>query len=393
MRFQSPEGAALFNLALSLCCLLGLTGSAFFLAQEQRDTDTLVRRSQEIVSHVTQLQQLTLDAESTGRAYLLIAEPELLQRYQNLLPLIDREVAAIAGLLADDSSELAGVDNIRRGLDTRYSFLTRLTKLRATQGLQAVSTLASRGTDREETAYVVSVLTELKNGQNAQLREYLTHRERLMVQLWMLTVAFVVAGLALALWMYYQTRQANANRESHDRQKEYMARHDPLTGLANRRHLQEQLDMQIRDARRRSAIVALMYLDLDGFKKVNDTFGHDSGDELLVDVARRLRHALREDDVVARLGGDEFVISLLHLHSAGDIGFVASKLIDVLHAPYALEAGEARISASIGVAMFPRDGETPKALLVAADRALYSAKTAGKNRFRWAGDGLRAETA
>jgi CHASE3 domain sensor protein len=161
MRFQSPEGAALFNLALSLCCLLGLTGSAFFLAQEQRDTDTLVRRSQEIVSHVTQLQQLTLDAESTGRAYLLIAEPELLQRYQNLLPLIDREVAAIAGLLADDSSELAGVDNIRRGLDTRYSFLTRLTKLRATQGLQAVSTLASRGTDREETAYVVSVLTEL----------------------------------------------------------------------------------------------------------------------------------------------------------------------------------------------------------------------------------------
>jgi diguanylate cyclase (GGDEF)-like protein len=151
--------------------------------------------------------------------------------------------------------------------------------------------------------------------------------------------------------------------------------------------------MQIRDASRRSAIVALMYLDLDGFKAVNDTFGHDSGDELLVDVARRLRRALREDDVVARLGGDEFVVSLPHLHSAGDIGFVASKLIDVLHAPYALEAGEARISASIGVAIFPRDGETPKALLVAADRALYSAKTAGKNRFRWAGEGLRAETA
>jgi diguanylate cyclase (GGDEF)-like protein len=393
MRFNSSEGAAVFNLALSLCCLLGLTGSAFFLAKEQRNTDTLVRRSQEIVSHVTQLQQLTLDAESTGRAYLLIAEPELLQRYQYMLPMIDREIVAIAGLLAGDASELAGVDNIRRGLDARYSFLTRLTKLRATEGLQAVATLASRGTGREETAYVVSVLTELKNGQNAQLREYLTHRERLMVQLWMLTVAFVLAGLALALWVYHQTRQANANRESHDRQKEYMARHDSLTGLANRRHLQEQLDMHIRDARRRSAIVALMYLDLDGFKAVNDTFGHDSGDELLVDVARRLRRALREDDVVARLGGDEFVVSLPHLHSAGDIGFVASKLIDVLHAPYALEAGEARISASIGVAIFPRDGETPKALLVAADRALYSAKTAGKNRFRWAGEGLRAETA
>jgi diguanylate cyclase (GGDEF)-like protein len=392
MRFRSPEGAALFNLALSLCFLFGLAASAYFLAKEQRDTDTLVRRSQELVSHVTQLQQLTLDAESTGRAYLLIADAKLLQRYEQMLPLIDRELTIMGGLLHDDPSAAASLDNIKRGVDTRYSYLTRLTKIRTAQGLDAVVTLASSGTGREEMAYVGSILTELKNGQNAQLREYLTQREGLMVQLWILTVAFVVAGLALALWVYYQTRQANANRESHDRQKEYMARHDALTALANRRHLQERLDAQIGEARRRNFVVALMYLDLDGFKEVNDTFGHDSGDELLVDVARRLRSALREDDVVARLGGDEFVVSLPHLHSAGDIGFVAEKLIDVLGAPYALEAGAAHVSVSIGVAMFPRDGDTPKALLVAADRALYAAKTAGKNRFHWASGGVRERT-
>jgi len=393
MKFRSPEGAAFFNLALSLCCLLGLAGSAFFLAKEQRDTDALVRRSQEVVSHVTQLQQLTLHAESTGRAYLLIADPMLLQRYEETLPVIDRELAVIRKLLDVDPAEAGTVDNVKRGLDTRYSFLSALMKMRTTQGLQVVATLASRGTGREEMAYVGSVLAELKNGQNSQLREYLTQRERLIVQLWLLTIAFVIAGVALAVWVYHQTRQANANRESNDRQKEYIARHDALTGLANRRYLQDRLESQIAEAMRRSGLVALMYLDLDGFKEVNDTFGHDSGDELLVDVARRLRNALREDDVVARLGGDEFVVSLPHLHSVEDVSFVANKLIEVLRAPYALDAGEVRISASLGVATYPRDGHTPKALLVAADRALYAAKTAGKNRFLWAGESLRVHTA
>jgi len=393
MRFRSPESAALFNLALSLCCLLGLAGSAYFLYKEQRDTDRLVRQTQEVVSHVTQVQQLALDAESTGRAFLLVGDAHLLQRYEDTLPLIDREIDTLEDLLAADATDRAVVGHIRQSVATRFSYLSTLTQVRAARGIDAVVKLASTGTGRTEMGYVGAVLSELKNAQNAQLRAHLAQRERVMLELWLVTVAFIVAGIALAVWVYYKTRSANANRESHDRQKEYMARHDALTGLANRRHLQDRLEAQIAHARRRNSVVALMYLDLDGFKEVNDTFGHDSGDELLIDVARRLRGALRDDDVVARLGGDEFVVSLPDLHAVADVDFVATKLIDVLSAPYALEAGEARISGSIGVAMFPRDGDSPKALLVAADRALYRAKTAGKNRFQWAGEVARLSVA
>jgi diguanylate cyclase (GGDEF)-like protein len=114
---------------------------------------------------------------------------------------------------------------------------------------------------------------------------------------------------------------------------------------------------------------------------VTDALGHEAGDALVKDVARRLRGALRESDIVARLGGDEFVVSLAHLHALADAEFVAGKLIDAVGAPYALEAGEARVTVSIGVAAFPRDGESAKALLAAADRALYAAKTGGKNRY------------
>lgn len=392
MRFRSPDGVALFNFALSLCYLLGLGAAAYFLSKEQRETDRLVRQSQEIVSHVTRLQYLAFDAESTGRAYLLIGEPELLHRYDELLPAIEREVIAIGALLAGDPQGTTLVMSIRQSVQTRFAFLSRLAKVRRTQGVDQTIKLAMTGTGRAEMAYVNAVLTELKNTQNAQLRAHLAQRERLMLGLWALTTAFIVTGIVLAVWVYYETRKANRNREWHDRQKEYMARHDALTGLANRRHLQERLEAQLAAARKTDSSVALMYIDLDGFKLVNDTYGHDSGDELLRDVARRLRTAVRESDVVARLGGDEFVTSLAHLHSATDVGFVATKLIDVLAAPYALEAGEARISASIGVALFPGDATSAKALLTAADRALYAAKSAGKNRFEWAGEvpGTRA---
>lgn len=386
MKFRSPESAAQFSLALSLCCLLGLAASAYFLSKEQRDTDRLVRRTQEIVSRVTQAQQLVLDAESTGGGFLLVGDTRLLQRYQELLPRIDREVDALGELFAGNASDSAAVTDIRQCVGVRFSFLSRLTQVRASQGIDAAARLAPTGTGPAEMGYVSTVLSELKNAQNAQLRAHLEQREHVMLKLWIITLAFIAAGVALAVWAYYSTRRASIERQSHDRQKEYMARHDALTGLANRRYLQELLDAQIAHARRRNSVVALMYLDLDGFKEVNDTFGHDSGDELLIDVARRLRGALREGDVVARLGGDEFVASLPDLHAVADVDFVATKLIDVLSAPYALEAGEARISGSIGVAMFPRDGDSPKALLVAADRALYRAKTAGKNRFRWAGE-------
>lgn len=393
MLMRSPERAALFHLVLSLCCLLALAGSAYHLSRAQDASDARVRHTEEVVSHIAQLHQLALDAESTGRAFLVVADVRLRERYDALRAQIDRELRITTDLLTAEPAAAEQLKALKQALDTRFAYLSELMAVRTAQGLDASARIAGKAVGRAEMEHIREALSALKEGQHVQLREHLAERAHAMKRLSAVTAAFVLAGIALALWVYHQTRGATRTRESHDRQKEYMARHDALTGLANRRYLQERLEEQIAEARRSSSVVVVMYLDLDGFKEVNDTLGHDRGDELLIDVARRLRGAVRAGDVVARLGGDEFVISLPHLVSETDSGFVAEKLIAVLSAPYALEGGEARVSASIGVAMFPRDGETPRELLIAADRALYAAKTGGKNRFEWALPARHAATA
>ncbi|WP_345793984.1 diguanylate cyclase [Thauera sp. JM12B12] len=159
-----------------------------------------------------------------------------------------------------------------------------------------------------------------------------------------------------------------------------LASRDPLTGLANRHRFQEQLDHELLRAPRTGGAVGLMYIDLDGFKAVNDRLGHHAGDALLQQVASRLRACVRATDTVARLGGDEFAIILPVLHQAEDAAHIGEKLLARLAEPYQLDAETAHISASIGFALHPRDGRSATELIHSADRAMYEAKRLGRNR-------------
>ncbi len=162
---------------------------------------------------------------------------------------------------------------------------------------------------------------------------------------------------------------------------ESLALSDPLTGLANRRLLVDRLSMGIAQARREPADMALLYLDLDGFKAVNNTLGHPAGDALLKMVAGRLQSAVREQDTVARLGGDEFVIVLGG--AGGDEAVqVAEKVIESVSQPYAIEGAPARVTVSVGISLYPVHGDEAETLMKSADLALYEAKRSGKNAFR-----------
>lgn len=160
-----------------------------------------------------------------------------------------------------------------------------------------------------------------------------------------------------------------------------MAFYDPLTGLANRSHLTQQLDDTIRVARRRNATFTVLFLDLDGFKDVNDTLGHDIGDAMLVTVARRLQGVLRDVDFVARLGGDEFCILLSEHRDELDAADVANRCLEAVNRPLSLDGHNLQPQVSIGLARFPDDGENAGQLLKAADSAMYAAKQAGKHRY------------
>lgn len=163
-----------------------------------------------------------------------------------------------------------------------------------------------------------------------------------------------------------------------ERELEHRASHDPLTGLPNRHQLQHELNRAIAHAEQTGGGLAVLYLDLDGFKAANDRGGHDAGDHLLRKVAHRLQRGLRQGDLVARVGGDEFVALLPGCRDAEAARVIADGLRARLSVPYMLSDGLFRLDVSIGVARFPIDGNDPESLVAHADRAMYAAK-----RERW----------
>lgn len=164
----------------------------------------------------------------------------------------------------------------------------------------------------------------------------------------------------------------------------HTASHDALTGLPNRALLHDRLDQAIAKSSRDDSGLALLFIDLDGFKPINDTHGHLIGDLLLQGVAERLRDCVRESDTVARLGGDEFVILSLNAETADDAVIIAQKILDTLSKPFTLNGVEARVGGSIGIALFPIDAKDSEQLLSAADQAMYAAKNAGRRCYRMA---------
>jgi len=170
-----------------------------------------------------------------------------------------------------------------------------------------------------------------------------------------------------------------------------LARTDVLTGLANRMTFSDHLRQAFATAQRGSRAFAVLYLDLDRFKEVNDTLGHHAGDRLLQEVARRLRDVTREIDLVARLGGDEFAIVQSGIDDSAAAGTLAEKLIEVVSAPYAFDGNDLRIGVSIGISLYEGSVGSPDALLMQADQALYRAKHAGRGQYRFHSDEIDHE--
>jgi diguanylate cyclase (GGDEF)-like protein len=171
-----------------------------------------------------------------------------------------------------------------------------------------------------------------------------------------------------------------------------LANYDSLTQLPNRELLQDRMTQAIAQATRQQTLVGLLLLDLDRFKLVNDTLGHDFGDELLKEVASRVKSCIRASDTLSRLGGDEFVVILNGIETASDAAKVARKVIDTLSRPIVLNGHEVVVTGSIGISLFPNDGRERNALLSNADVAMYRAKEQGRNHFQFYTEGMNAAT-
>jgi diguanylate cyclase len=171
------------------------------------------------------------------------------------------------------------------------------------------------------------------------------------------------------------------DRKKVELQWKQMAFFDELTDLPNRKALDSHISKALARSKRHAHNFSLMFIDLDGFKNVNDTLGHDAGDQLLIEVAQRLKYSVREEDLIARIGGDEFVV-VFEESGKSEIEDIAKRIIKKAALPYIINDTEATVTVSLGISMYPEDGDTKETLLENADKAMYHAKNNGKNNYQ-----------
>lgn len=183
----------------------------------------------------------------------------------------------------------------------------------------------------------------------------------------------------------FGSHQDITTRKENEKKIEHMATHDALTGLPGLRLAKDRAFMAIRTARRKKISAAILFLDLDGFKKVNDTFGHEKGDILLKETAKRLISCVRTTDTVARIGGDEFLIILTEIQVLETAAKIAEKIVKKTSQPHSFNSSSIQVGASIGIAIYPDQGEDVDYLIKQADKAMYHIKNSGKNGYSFSG--------
>ncbi len=324
------------------------------------------------------------DAESGQRGFLITGIPSYLDPYRiarkNLL--IDlQELSLHTGLVpgfSEDLPQLNGLVNVELGE------LQEPIALRKSGSIDAAKKKVMSSISEHTMESIRQLSLRMVDQSQAAIRmdqKTVVEREHRLVWVGLLTAILIIVMLSMLYKMIH--RDIEDRRFLMDR-LEYGSTHDSLTHLYNRAFFTENLQTALYSAVRERHGLAILLIDLDGFKQVNDRLGHQVGDAVLVEVARRLERISRENDTLARLGGDEFV--LLFHSPEGDqdlsaLALMAERLVSIFSMPIFLDLGEIPLGASIGIAVFPSGGSTPDALLRSADQALYLAKKSGRNRY------------
>lgn len=243
-------------------------------------------------------------------------------------------------------------------------------------GVNLDTLIANEVTREEATGYSRRIL----NGETIHTTGRRFHKDGNQVDVEIFGVPVLVDGVRIGALAMYHDISERLQAEAH---LKHLATHDPLTLLPNRTLFYDHLNHSLQLAHRNHTRLAVLFLDLDGFKTVNDLLGHAKGDLLLQQVAQRLKNALRKSDLVSRLGGDEFAFVLENLRSPHDVARIAEKILEALSRPFLVEGQELSISGSIGIALFPEDGDEPRNLLRHADAAMYRVKGQGKQHYQF----------
>jgi diguanylate cyclase len=310
---------------------------------------------------------------------LITGKPQFRRQFDESSQQLARMVDALQALYPPDEHNDRVLRELKRLYGLKVAELAAAVEMHDHNGFEAARAIfMSRNAD--DYGMAIRMLIEHLKQRDQETQAATNHLiGRQHVHLLSAAVGVLVLALLCGALAHVSLRNEVRQRQALARRLEHEATHDALTSLPNRRSFMLELERSLARVRRSGGMLAILFIDLDGFKRVNDELGHGTGDELLRQVAQRFEQSLRRSDLVARLGGDEFAV-LADATGLDTLMQLAERLVELVSAPLLEDHPEHRISASIGLAVFPTDASDGTALLSEADAAMYRAKRAGKGR-------------
>jgi diguanylate cyclase (GGDEF)-like protein len=379
-RFASEHLIAL-AFGLCVCGVLGFGFLALHLVGRSQAGDARVLHTAVAIGKLEAFHLALVETESAGRGFLISGAPLLKSRYASMLAGIDEQLREFKAFTSDNPDQQKLIPGLEQSIASRFAYMDALIGVRVTRGVEAAVQATTVGTGVREMQSIRDHIGRMKVIENRLLEDRRAAQKRNDARLETALAMLIAFGVAIMGVMFWNMRRLWLARLRAEAAALEQAHHDTLTGLPNRRLLQDRLRVALARANRDGDVLAVLCLDLDGFKAVNDTYGHPAGDELLRRVGERLGGLMRAEDTAARIGGDEFVVVLSSISGALYSELVAGRIVQSLSAPYTIQGHSVAISTSIGIAVSPTHGSDAAALLKAADEALYSAKKLGKARF------------
>jgi len=382
--FDLMHKTGFLGILIGVPILLAVIGSIFWNTSKVDDDQQWVSHTHEVQTAISRVLSTLQDAETGQRGYLLTNDISYLEPFTSAIGRLDSELSILQQLTIDNSIQQARLERAYPLVESKLEELRNTIELMNTQGQKSALNLVKTNSGKETMDALRAILKEMRDEEGKLLIERADILERdkkiaLFGQIMGLTFLLLVG-----MYVTFRGRGLLRLQAEAESKLKYMANHDVLTGLATRRLGTEQLSFACARARRNNCKAAILFIDLDGFKAVNDTHGHDVGDSLLVGVAERLLCCVREVDTVARIGGDEFMIVLSDISSHEKIAQIAQKVIDALSELFLIGNENVSIGASIGIALYPDHAQDPEALVKCADDAMYAVKSKGKNNFSFA---------
>ncbi len=395
MKFTATiDGVALAALVFAVVAIAAVSAVAIISAENLISINEKALRMQRTVSSLEAIRFHSFAIGSSEQNYIITGKDSELTPYRAGAVEIEAEVSYLAARRMEHRDLDDRFDELQQSARAFITDARKLVDARRLNGEQAATDMLKKHYSDGSREKLLKITYELLAGARKQLdaqeAEQMVYGDKVR----RLILALISTAAFILIFLYTSVRRLSVAQRAAQARFAHQAMHDSLTGLRNRPAVMEHMDKKLADGEHEASLggFGVLLLDLDGFKAINDNMGHDAGDALLRQVAARIEGALRDSDFVARLGGDEFLIVVPQVSDQETAARVGKKLVELVGKPYSLSGQQARVTASIGISMFPQDARDRETLMKCADLALYEAKHAGRDQLCFYERGLRGGT-